>query len=468
MTTAIRFDVGSVNQVERAPEGFITVKGIPTKTGVFPYRNPDGSMRFELRHPDDVLQPGSLKTLGTKPVTLEHPPQLVSPKTWKRDAVGTSGHQVEVLAGGLVEVILAVHRDDAIAALDSGNKRYLSAGYRCDVSQESGEFEGQTYTHRQRNIRYNHIALTDSPRAGIAAKLRMDSADEYDVAVQVDDENDECKWNFESVNTENNDSESFPTTPIELGKPPMAVIRIDGAEYECSEVVAAIVSQKLQRLDAAEADLKEIRTSRTDTTDKVTDLQTRLDTMTAERDREQGRAWGLQSQVEELEDEVAELQSSRTDSKDAGEDSAEFERRVQAEAVIRVDAIQDAHQLLAALAEQGVSVPEVKLDSSMSPAAVQKAVVTALNPGETIGDDEVKGMYRAARSGKVRTDSAAQFHADTLEKATDMAKPFNFSAKKGKKAPPVDMEAQEEDVVPSSAKKRMDNCKAPLAMSKGK
>jgi len=454
----LRYDIGIVNQVEESEEGFLTVKGVPTRCGVFPYQNSDGSMQYELRHPEDVLRTDSLKTLGTKPVCLEHPRSLVSPRSWGSDAVGISGHRVDVLDGGLIEVVFAIQREDAVETIKAGRKRYLSAGYRCDCAEEAGEYDGTSYTHRQTNIRYNHIALTDNPRAGVGTRLRMDSGDVLDVGMQMDTgldaDADECKWISQFVNTEHNDSvDPLSDTGKEPGRP-MATITIDGASYECPEALAGVVSQKLtaqkERMDSLDAEAS----ARFDAADQVEGLVERLDAMTEEKDRQAGIAYGFEVQLEEAKDTIAELSEARTDS---GVDEAAIEERVSKEAAIRVDALNNAYQVIAGLKEQGINV-EVRFDSGSSPMEIKRSLVTALHPGEDIADDEVPGLYRAASTGKTRTDAVSKFHADMLEGAVNSTEPKSGKGKGSSKKE----EASERD------QKRMDNCKAPLAMSKGR
>ncbi|WP_187293879.1 DUF2213 domain-containing protein [Gloeobacter kilaueensis] len=55
--------------------------------------------------------------------------------------------------------------------------RGRSAGYSTVSILERGVYRGQPYTHRQKNIRYNHVCLTDSGRGGTQVSVLMDSSD---------------------------------------------------------------------------------------------------------------------------------------------------------------------------------------------------------------------------------------------------------------------------------------------------
>lgn len=183
---AYRIDRGEAQGHRKTEDGFLMVKGRATRCGVLRYRNPDGTYRYELRHPDDVINPLSLNTLAGVPLTIEHPPALLNPQNVGQYQVGAISNRVEATDDGFVEVVINVHRGDAIDYLEQGRKRMLSCGYRCDVAEEQGEYNGQRYTHRQRNIRYNHVCLTDDGRAGETVRVVMDSlgAEAADLAVE--------------------------------------------------------------------------------------------------------------------------------------------------------------------------------------------------------------------------------------------------------------------------------------------
>lgn len=179
---AYRIDRGEAQGYVKTEDGFLIVRGRATRCGVLRYRNPDGSYRHELRHPDDVINSHSLKTLAGIPLTIEHPPVLLNPQNVGQYQVGAISNKVEATDDGYVEVVINVHRGDAIDYLERGRKRMLSCGYRCDVAEEQGEYNGQRYTHRQRNIRYNHVCLTDDGRAGETVRVAMDSLSAEDAA----------------------------------------------------------------------------------------------------------------------------------------------------------------------------------------------------------------------------------------------------------------------------------------------
>ena len=195
--TMQRFDVSEI-KATRTDEGFILDTPAITRCGVFPYRNADGTMRYELRHPDDVFKQDSLDSIKGKPVTAMHHGLIDNTNSTgvTVGAVMSVGRQ----DGDNVTAEIVIHDTSMV---DGGNKD-LSCGYTLNLDEESGVYNGQPYTHRQRDIKYNHLAIVKAGRAGNArlnldsmdfqedketmVKYRLDNGVEYDVTPEIDAE----------------------------------------------------------------------------------------------------------------------------------------------------------------------------------------------------------------------------------------------------------------------------------------
>lgn len=174
-----RFDfIGSVGKFERTQVGGLRIPARLTRTGVLQYRRPDGSIRRELRHPEEVFNSDSLATLAGATVTdLEHHRGLLNVHNWK-DA--TLGHAEEVRQDGkFVEADLVINDARAIADVENGRLHDISCGYSCRLDAEPGVWNGEPYDVIQRRIRYNHVAVLPKGkgRAGTDVALRLDSND---------------------------------------------------------------------------------------------------------------------------------------------------------------------------------------------------------------------------------------------------------------------------------------------------
>ena len=185
-----RFDRSSlpVSFLE-TPEGYVRVRGTFSRSGCQTYTNPDGSKRVEYRPPEEVSRPDSLLSMGGLPVTLEHPPQLLTPDTVRQHTRGHSGTQVE-FTDGFVHGTVTLTDREAIEAVKRRDAVELSVGYRCEYDPTPGTApDGTRYDGVQRNISGNHLAVTGKGRAGSEVCLHFDSADAADppiVAVSAD------------------------------------------------------------------------------------------------------------------------------------------------------------------------------------------------------------------------------------------------------------------------------------------
>ena len=171
---AQRYDIGTLSAAQKLPGGRIVVDAHLTRSGVFTYRNPDGTKRLEYRPPAEVFKADSLATFAFAPVTNDHPPEMVDAKNATKFAVGSVGETIRQ-DGDHVAAKLVVHDAAMIAAMTAG-KRDVSCGYECDLVETPGVTpDGQRYDAVQTNIVGNHLAIVASGRAG-SARVRMDAA----------------------------------------------------------------------------------------------------------------------------------------------------------------------------------------------------------------------------------------------------------------------------------------------------
>ena len=172
----LRFDAPMGVEKYTTGSGFVKAKATVGRVGVLKYLLPDGSIRRELRHPDEVFNPDSLETLKQVPVTLGHPSDqgLVTPANSKSVTVGNAGEN-PVRNDSFLEMNLLVTDAEAISALESGTNQ-ISPGYYTRLDFKSGSYNGEQYDAIQRNIRYNHLAIVQHGRAGPDVRLHLDSA----------------------------------------------------------------------------------------------------------------------------------------------------------------------------------------------------------------------------------------------------------------------------------------------------
>lgn len=177
LSRVIRLDSVPMAKAYFTPEGFLKDKPVLTSTGIFEYTNPDGSIRRELRLPEDVFDPESLKSYRGKPIVITHDAGLIDKDNVSENQIGTILSEGEQ-SGSDVRAEIIIHDTDAMK--DAGFKE-LSLGYNLDLDETPGEWHGQHFDARQKNIRINHLALVREARAGEQARLNMDSRDQGNV-----------------------------------------------------------------------------------------------------------------------------------------------------------------------------------------------------------------------------------------------------------------------------------------------
>jgi hypothetical protein len=168
-----RLDSITLDQTYFTEEGYLIDHPIVTSVGIFEYRNPDGSIRRELRLPEDVFATESLASYEGKPIIITHDAGYVDKDNVEQEIVGTilsKGYQ----DGNDVRCKIIIHDTNAIKNI---GLRELSLGYNLTTEETAGVWNGQPYDAIQRNIEINHLALVDKARAGEQARLNIDSRD---------------------------------------------------------------------------------------------------------------------------------------------------------------------------------------------------------------------------------------------------------------------------------------------------
>ena len=173
LARVLRLDSIPLVKATYTPEGYLEDTPILTSTGIFEYTNPDGSIRRELRLPEEVFKPESLASYCGKPICITHDAGLITKDNVHENAVGTILSE-GFRDGASVRAKIIIHDTDEMKL--AGLKE-LSLGYNLDLDETPGEWNGQPYDAVQRNIVINHLALVLEARAGEQARLNIDSRD---------------------------------------------------------------------------------------------------------------------------------------------------------------------------------------------------------------------------------------------------------------------------------------------------
>lgn len=341
-------------------DGFMRDSPIVARTGVYEYRNPDGTIRREYRPADEVFASDALNSFRGKPITVLHP------KKGKITAANAFGTAIgSILSDGYPKDEKYVACDIVIFAPDKiGKHRELSLGYRCDCEETPGVSpDGQAYDAIQRNIRINHLAVVPLARAGMKARLNCDG--------------DEI---IESEGTQN-----------------MSKFKIDGVEHEVPEAVANYITALQSRADAAEAGLTATKETLAGGTASKTELQTKLDAMTGERDGVQGKLDAMTAERDSLKSKV---------------DAAEADKKAAVD-----KAVEDTKKEVKERAELEADAKKAKCDKTdgMDNKALKIAIIKAVR-GDSLNFDGKSDDYVNAYYDSIRGDLDSNAAGDQMRK----------------------------------------------------
>lgn len=363
--------------------GYLRDEPIVARVGIMEYRNADGSIRRELRLPEDVFRADSLEAFAGLPITIGHA-AMVNAENYKRHSVGTaigSGRQ----DGDGVRVPMIVQDSKGVEYVKSGKGRELSVGYKIEYEQrggfwnsETGEVkfkddradsdadfigkEWQEFDGIQREIVPNHIAIVRRARAGSVARLNLDGDEEITY-----------------------DTLDFPSTTGDK----MKKIRLDnGCEYEVAPEVAAHIEQ--------------LNTASAEATTRADAAETQLNTLKATADALQVQVDAIPSQVEQARLDAVEQLKARHELESkasklgvtdfAGKTDREIKAAVIARTTqVKLDGMDDTYVNAAF---------DVAL--AMKPAnAAQRLTVFGSGNSRNDSGDETKGQASASRQAMI-------------------------------------------------------------------
>ena len=217
-----RYDTAPINRITQdAQTGFVHITNVPIAcVGVFPYMKADNSVEMEAKLPTELLSEGTVSSANSKPITDNHPDELVTQvnaRNYMKGFTATNAH----VENDKLKVDMTITDKSLIDEINKG-KQELSIGFETEVVPKKGEYKGVAYDSVQRNIRINHVAVVEQGRAGHSVRLLGDSAE------MVEQDAHETK------------GKRMDTTKV----------RLDGADV----TVATADADKIIKLDADNAD----------------------------------------------------------------------------------------------------------------------------------------------------------------------------------------------------------------------
>ena len=178
----------------------------------------------------EVFSDSAIHSYTHLPVTLDHPPESVTPDTWKKYAVGETGDEV-LRDGGSIRVPMMLRDAAAIKSYKEGTNQ-LSVGYECDLDWTAGKTtDGDSYDAVQRGIKANHLAVVAAARGGSALRIGDD-------------------------NVGHNERRNPMTDAATINLPTMRTVLIDSIEVKMPDTAAQVVQRTITDLEGKLTDAR--------------------------------------------------------------------------------------------------------------------------------------------------------------------------------------------------------------------
>ncbi|BDR73340.1 hypothetical protein K144316041_20480 [Clostridium tetani] len=158
----------------RTPEGFLICHNVPiARTGWYEYlaeelgiEDNSNEIVKVYRSPEEVFNKAAIAGFEGKPVTDEHPPELLTPDNSKIFIKGTTQNvRQDKKEPNLLIADLIIYDSFLINEIEQG-KREVSCGYECNYK------ENEDGTYSQVEIRGNHVAVVEAGRAGSKVAIK--------------------------------------------------------------------------------------------------------------------------------------------------------------------------------------------------------------------------------------------------------------------------------------------------------
>lgn len=405
-------------------EGYLRDTPIVTSVGVFDYHNEDGSIRKELRLPEHVFAPESLKSYKGKPIIITHDAGLVNKNNVEQEAVGT------ILSDGIkdgndVRAEIIIHDTDELKRC---GLKELSLGYSLDLIEEPGEWQGQHYDAIQTNIIINHLALVANARAGEQARLNIDGKeqsekggknmantkkkakrrDEDDVAVEL------AKTVLEQAGEENAVASDDDNTPMPAEPAAEPQEQQESGVQPSEELLKSIRDRK----DRRDSDQDEAPTNLDEANEVIRQQNEDIDALLEMLDKKQEGENKKETPVPNADEDDDDKQNADDDDDENTDDDNENTEGGSEEekpTVMNADSIDALVRARAAMSRLGEQYNIDGLDDLSMINAMRK-VISVATPGIRLDSEaEIKGAFRVAvatlKSQKTIADQRKQMHS---------------------------------------------------------
>lgn len=248
----IRFhDTVPIGRTRKTKEGFLVARVKSARTGIqHYYAHEIGDVAlaagFDMndvvrvnRPESEVFSKKAMQTLSHAPLTINHPPEMVTADNWSDYAVGEVSD--DVLRDGESLIVSVIAKDAAAIEAITSTHKQVSWGYQAKLRDAADKSVADFEMY---DFEYNHISAVPAGRAGPEYG--------FDDAAQV--------WGASPVNVKDKQVEM---KTVLLGDKSVSV------EAKDADTLAAIVKDHKTAIDAKDAEIVKLTKERDDALAKV-------------------------------------------------------------------------------------------------------------------------------------------------------------------------------------------------------
>lgn len=168
-------------------DGNMRVPAVIARAGVLNYTYIDDKGQridvSEAKLPEEILSKSTIFSAAGKPLTDEHPPEMINPGNYHKYVKGVFIQPKAV--GDAIHGDLVIYDKEIQDEIKAGKRYQLSPGFWSATEYTEGSYKGKSYDAVQRDISINHIALVEEGRAGDGVKIKLDSAQMQNIVDEV-------------------------------------------------------------------------------------------------------------------------------------------------------------------------------------------------------------------------------------------------------------------------------------------
>lgn len=179
-TSVFYFSEPISENISETPEGFLICKDVTlARCGPMEYKDDDDTIVLRGHVPQELSRPETIASFEGKPLTLEHPPEMLTAENVENFLIG---HVTNVKYNDNENLLLCdiiIFAKKAIDFIKNGNKE-VSAAYYADTE------ENDDGTYNLVNVVGNHVALTAAGRCGALCAIKDSNFKNEDVDVSCE------------------------------------------------------------------------------------------------------------------------------------------------------------------------------------------------------------------------------------------------------------------------------------------